>query len=393
MRAGHVDAVSREAVAGWAAESDRPDEPISITINVNGRKIAEVTADRHRRDLEASGKWGDGRHGFRFTFPEKLAVAEDSLVVIRFRDDGRLVPNGQHMLYADATDLVPEGGLAPILVTAPGRSGTTLLMSLLAANPEIVAGELVPYELRLLSYYAALHAVLDAPADWDRSTHPDHLEGDGFHIGFNPFRGPHFAAVFRNQATLADYHEKFVPEQVAGMIRTLLQEYYGRLAADKGKDAVRYFAEKNNNLHRPTRMAARRVFGRIREVVIVRDPRDVLCSHVAYFESPPEKAFQQLSHACRQLLAIRREARSDLVMIHYEAMLRGMPEFFEALSGFLGVRIDPPDPDRQKAQFARHGTSETPEATIGRWRTHLAPELAERCAAEWGEFLTTFGYA
>ena len=41
------------------------------------------------------------------------------------------------------------------MVTAPGRSGTTLLMGLLAKSPAIVAAELVPYELRLISYYSA----------------------------------------------------------------------------------------------------------------------------------------------------------------------------------------------------------------------------------------------
>jgi hypothetical protein len=283
--------------------------------------------------------------------------------------------------------------LAPILVTAPGRSGTTLLMGLLARSAAIVAAELVPYELRLISYHAAAWNVLTSPADLERSTHPDHLEGDGFHIGFNPFHSPQYAHAFRSAAPIRDYFDDFAPAQIAANAALLIREYYRRLADDRGKSGARFFAEKGNNLHKPTRQFTRHAFGHIREIVILRDPRDVLCSHMAYFSSSPEKAFNQLTHASKQLLAIRAEQRSDIHVLKYEDMVRGEPRCFAALSAFLGTTISPEVGEMGEKVFRQHATSASPEASIARWRTNLPDDLQTRCATNWAEFLDAFDYS
>ena len=154
-----------------------------------------------------------------------------------------------------------------------------------------------------------------------------------------------------------------------------------------------YFAEKGNNVHRPTRLFARQAFGRVRELVIARDPRDVLCSHMAYFSSAPEKAFHQLSHSTQQLRAIRAEDRADTHFLKYEDMVRGDAACFAALSEFLGTDIMPDVGASGEKVFRQHATSATPEASVERWRTDLPAELQERCATQWSAFLDVFGYA
>jgi hypothetical protein len=423
MRGGHVDAISRRVVAGWAADTARPGERLTVSISVNGVKLGNVVANRLRKDLASLGRYGDGEHGFSFTFPEMLSDSTEHVVRVVFADNGVTLPNGEQRIAAVAQAPVPQGAsqgasqgaagpakavkpghvdaqgtqngvaaLTPVLVTAPGRSGTTLLMGLLARSPHIIAAELVPYELRLISYHAAAYHVLTAPADLERSTHPDRLEGDGFHIGFNPFHSAQYAQAFRAAAPVRDYFENYLPAQVAGSARAQINEFYARLAQDRRKPAARFFAEKGNNLHKPTREFARRAFGGLRELVIVRDPRDVLCSHMAYFSSSAEKGFAQLSHACSQLLAIRAEARADTHWLHYEAMVRGDDACFKGLSAFLGTTIEAEAGEAGAAVFRRHATSLTPEASVARWRTNLPEELKARCAAEWGTFLETFGY-
>ncbi len=419
MRGGHVDAITRKAVAGWAADSERPDERLTVLVSVDGVPLGQATADRLRRDLESLGRYGDGRHGFSFEFPEPLDPDTDHMILVRFAEDGTRLPNGERRLPALAEmrpalpaappapppappapkrarravpPPAPVTGLAPILVTAPGRSGTTLLMGLLAKSPAIVAAELVPYELRLLSYYSAAFSVLTAPADLEKSTHPDRLEGDGFHIGFNPFHAPQYMPAFRDRAPLLAYFQTYAPARTLDFARDMIGEYYTRLAADKAKPGARYFAEKGNNLHAPTRAFTRRLFPQMRELVIVRDPRDVLCSHMAYFASPPEKAFSQLTHASRQLLAIRAEAQPDTHILKYEDMVAGDPACFAALSTFLGTPVEPETGARPGEVFRRHGTSISPEASVGRWRTNLGDALSARCAQEWGGFLAAFGY-
>ncbi len=430
MRGGHVDAISRRVVAGWAADPDRPDERLTVSISVDGAHLADVVADRLRNDLASLGRFGDGRHGFSFTFTDPLAEDADHVVRVVYQDDGSKLPNGEQRIAATAPARpspppqaarpqearpltpppqtarpltakpvlakpsgAPASLLMPILVTAPGRSGTTLLMGLLARSPDIVASELVPYELRLISYYAAAFNVLTAPANLEKSTHPDRLEGDGFHIGFNPFQNQQYAHAFTKAAPVRDYFENYAPTSIAACAADLVREYYRRLAADRGKHGARFFAEKNNNVHKPTRLFTRRAFGAVREIVIVRDPRDVLCSHVAYFSSTPDKAFTQLSHSSHQLRAIQAEQRSDIHVLKYEDMVHGDPACFAALSDFLGTTILPDAGQAGERMFQKHATSTSPEASVERWRTQLPGELLQRCADAWGPFLETFGYA
>jgi hypothetical protein len=397
-RGGHVDAVSRKLVAGWAADPERPDEQLVVTISIDGTEIGQAVANRLRQDLVRLGNYGDGRHGFSFPFPEPLDPLREHHVTVCFAEDGQLLPNGRQVLpIAPAPEpseilSAKQQQLTPILVTAPGRSGTTLLMGLLARSPEIVAAELVPYELRLLSYYAAVFHVLNEAADLDRSTHPDRLEGDGYFVGFNPFHSQKYDVAFRDQRRVRDFFDEFVRGRTLVYARELLNEYYHRLARDRAKPGARFFAEKGNNLHKPTRLFAREVFGAIRELVIVRDPRDVLCSHMSYFSSSSEKAFEQLSHSSRQLLAIRDEGREDTHFLKYEDMVRNDPACFDALSGFLGTTVMGEDTETRADVFSQHGTSNSPEASVARWRTDLPDDLKSRCARDWGHFLETFGY-
>jgi hypothetical protein len=428
MRGGYVDAISRRVVAGWAADPDQPGERLTVAISVDGQHLGDVVADRLRNDLASLGRFGDGRHGFSFTFPEPLGEDADHVVRVVYRDDGAKLPNGEQRISgtipaapappppspppavqpppvaaprpapgkpgpAKAAAAPPASLLMPILVTAPGRSGTTLLMGLLARSPDIVASELVPYELRLISYYAAAFNVLTAPANLEKSTHPDRLEGDGFHIGFNPFQNAQYAHAFTKAAPVRDYFENYAPTHIAACTADLVREYYRRLAGDRGKHGARYFAEKNNNVHKPTRLFTRQAFGAVREIVIVRDPRDVLCSHVSYFSSTPDKAFTQLSHSSHQLRAIRAEQRSDIHVLKYEDMVHGDAACFAALSDFLGTTILPDAGQAGERMFQKHATSTSPEASVERWRTQLPAELRQRCADAWGPFLETFGYA
>ena len=404
MRGGHVDAVSRTGVSGWAADDARPNERLKLCVRVGGREVARLIADRPRRDLAALGRYGDGAHGFSWVFAEPLASGTDHQVSIHFADDLSVLPQGERQVPRNtptpqaAPDAAAQSaaghgeGPNPILVTAPGRSGTTYLMSCLAASPQIVVAELIPYEVRLLSYYAAAYGVLTAPANLERSTHPDRLEGDGFFVGFNPFTAAQYAHAFNNRETLDELNQVWAPSRIGAAMADIVREYYRRLALDRGKGAVPFFAEKNNNLHRPSRMFVRRVFATVREIVIVRDPRDVLCSHIAYFSSGEDRAFSQLSHGCRQLSALADAAGGALHVLRYEDMVRSDARTFANLSTFLGVEVAPAAPGSSEKMFAQHGTSASPETSIGRWRHDLPDAIRTRATKDWAGFLERFGY-
>lgn len=60
-----------EAIVGWAWDSARPDEKITVDIIVDGKLLASPTAEKFRQDLKEAGK-GDGKHGVVFDVPESL---------------------------------------------------------------------------------------------------------------------------------------------------------------------------------------------------------------------------------------------------------------------------------------------------------------------------------
>ena len=400
MRGGHVDAVSRTHVAGWAADSEEPERALELCILVDGAEHGYVMAGRPRNDIAALGRFGTSGHGFHLDFAPPLSADADHQVSVHYADTMDALPNGERGLPRDPDDHrrppdqpVDSAVLTPILVSAPGRSGTTYLMSCLAAAPQIVAAELVPYEVRFLAYYATVFGVLTAPADLERSTHPDRLEGDGFHIGFNPFTAKQYAPAFRNRAALDTFDNVWKPERLGTALADTVREYYARLAADKGKAGVAKFAEKNNNLSEPTRKFARRAFPGMREIVIARDPRDVLCSHMAYFSSSQEKAFHQLSHSCRQLLKMHDAAGEDTCFIRYEDLILGEQAAFATLSTFLDAAVEPAGGAASAATFQKHATSDSPQASVGRWRRDLTDAMRAQSGQAWATFLDRFGYS
>ena len=394
MRVGHLDHVSRHQVIGWAAEERRPDAALTIIIEVDGIVAARIAAGDPRPDLVTQGRFPTPNHGFTHRFDEMLDPSQPHRITIRTAAGLELLPNGEHLIPAEApapsTSLAPT--LTPILVTAPGRSGSTWLMSLLARSPDITLSEVVPYEQRLIAYYAQAYAILTGPGDLDRSTHPDRIASDRFHVGCNPFNIEPYASAFQNKASWRAYTDFVVPRALADTFHQIITEHYARLAINQHKPQARLFAEKTNHIHRQTRGFARRIFNPVREIILVRDPRDVLASYQEFFRADPDQAFTTITQSCNDLLASRDENRADVLILRYEDLMMQRAASLAALSQFIDVDISEPDEAAQTALFQAHATSTSPEASIGRWRTALPDALQGRCRESWRSFLGAFGY-
>ena len=69
--AGHVDPTESPFVHGWAIDLNKPDQPMSVDVTINGGPRHRILADIHRADITALGL-NDGRSGFKLPFPRGL---------------------------------------------------------------------------------------------------------------------------------------------------------------------------------------------------------------------------------------------------------------------------------------------------------------------------------
>jgi hypothetical protein len=90
---GSLDLIGATLIEGWAQNEAQPEAPVCLEILVAGKPIAQVIANRYRRDLREVGV-GSGCHAFTFTPPPGLALAPET-VTVRRALDGALLPAGR----------------------------------------------------------------------------------------------------------------------------------------------------------------------------------------------------------------------------------------------------------------------------------------------------------
>ncbi|GEC61958.1 hypothetical protein GOX01_22890 [Gluconobacter oxydans] len=77
----YVDLATRGRVAGWARDTLRPHSRLRLRIRTGELVLCEMTADRHRADLQAAGK-GDGFHAFDIDLIGGLSEEQLAALVI-----------------------------------------------------------------------------------------------------------------------------------------------------------------------------------------------------------------------------------------------------------------------------------------------------------------------
>jgi hypothetical protein len=386
MLVGHVGRITPELIGGWAADTDAPNAVVDVIIYVDGKRVARVSGDHFRQDLRDLEIYGEGRHGFQYHMSPPLPFHVLDRVTVRYARSGAVLPDGERHIQR-------PGHLDAILVTAPGRSGTTVLMGRLAQSPQICVAQAHPFEVRLISYWATVARTLASKPDYQHSMHPDHLEGDGYKVGSNPFSHADYVDVFRTRELESEYFGSYVPDQLLDLARQMIGEYYSRVRDDQQKPNVVYLAEKSNNLHRPTRDFARALYPRLKEIIVIRDPRDLLCSHVSYFRRSADEAASQISEAAVELMRIRHEEAGRVMFVRYEDMVMEPEPVYRQLAEYLGVETFGKLTDAgEMPRFRVHGTSESPKASVARWQAQLSAEQQLWCNSNWREILQEFGY-
>jgi len=289
-----------------------------------------------------------------------------------------------------------EGWLTPILVDCFGRDGSTALMAMLASSPAIAADPKYPYERRYFTYlwrWSRLPSRTEWPgALWSKDDVVSiSQEDDGALLGPPPW-----------------LPRELLDERGDGseFARRAFDAAWGELsgraiesAAAAGGPPPRYYAEKHAN----TWMVDLRELPPVRVIALLRDPRDVHASILAFEDREPATSFAILDaraggdrmagivdrHRRRLRWIAELIERDAAPVVRYEELAADPAAVARALAAELEVEIEPGDPELESLA-SRHGSSD--DGGAGRWRSDLDPAIAERLTDELKPELRALGF-
>ena len=291
--------------------------------------------------------------------------------------------------------------LRPLLLTANGRSGTTYLMQLLNAQPAISLYNHYPFEHNQAAYFVNLYRTLTGSPDADLVQQSyAHLVAQ--HEGWLS-RNPFLSAT--NEATL--WYEKHYQPATADFVRHMCSDYYRHLAKMAGKNEPLYFSEcVIPSL--PLADDFYRLWPDTREILLVRDMRDLLCSVLAFNRKRGHHSFGReivdtdeqyvdhvLSAAAEDVLRAWRNRGENMHLVRYEDLVSDTATVLGQLFGYLDIDDSGTTIDaslQAQSTASGHKTTADASSSIGRWKTDLDEDMLARCNDVFAQYLDTFGY-
>lgn len=391
----HVDQITLTQVTGWAINWDQPTTPLEVSVVVNGSEVARCRADIMREKLKtALGGEATGAHEFQWRFDPPLDPHLDHTVEIWMANSHTLLTNGRRMFFGHRRG---RAAFMPILITSSGRSGTTMLMQEFAGHPEIAVADSYPFEIKLTSYYAATLNVLSAPIFVPTKVEQEFAvyACQDLITGRNPWnRPPLLRAVGKNHA--ARLIGQTFPDRLRDLFRSTIEEYYAIIAEESGRGtAAHLFAEKGV-LQTAVRQASRAMFGGMKEIVMVRDPRDYICSARRFWKYEVDGLITAMRSELPIIQDIYRDANPDTIFLRYEDLILDPDPTKKTLYDFLGCNVGARDVIRPTTIPESHKTSQSAKQSIGRFRDELEPATLSLCtstsAGSWTCSATAFSW-
>lgn len=392
---GHVDDATRLSVSGWAADADNLRDAVRVIITVNGTECGSTEADQFRADLQTISAGATGRYAFRFYFPEPLSPYRRQQVLVRV--DGSETPLPFAMSVLAAVERDPDDAIhrphGPVLLSTMGRSGSTALMASLAHHPQIVVAGQRPFEIEMACYYAYALRTLIAAGDHERSLRPDQITASAnlFQIGFNPYFEPSFRGIFRDPSRMDHFLTGVVPNRLGSAFKEIVLDFYEAVARDQNRKHPIYFAEKLLP-EDDARIGARFIFPNAKEIALVRDVRDVICSFMQWGGFRFEVILEDITSSSNRLVQIKESSDDSVHFIRYEDFILRQQDTLAGIFRFLGISpISQVEESIMAELFEVHATSRDPAASIGRWRKDLTNGQIRHCE-RFSAFLEAFGY-
>jgi hypothetical protein len=392
-------------VAGWALGKNSPVSTIEFACG--DRIIGQFPLNVRRRDIATQHptvNWAE-ETGFRASLslvglPAVFAIRMRAML----RDKTHLhlgtIKGTRQRMVTPA-----EPSIQPLILTTLGRTGSTWVTRLLGQHPQIVAYRPFQFEPRISTYWLSVLTALSEPSSYSQGLAAD-LSEKYWWIGSANALAPR-----PPDANISQFMGKDSVEALVSFCLSRIDGFYRQAAVAQEQPGATYFLEKF--LPSPTMPTLlHELYPRAREIFLVRDFRDMVCSIFAYnakrgvirfgrqHAENDEQYVRQLRGSAKALLQGWQERSSRGYLLRYEDIilrpLEALPPLLKALnlddspetvSGML-TRAAAMTPDAQR----EHQTSSNPGASVGRWRHDLPLGLRKVCAESLGDALAAFGY-
>lgn len=303
--------------------------------------------------------------------------------------------------------VLPDDGsdLQPLIVSTYGRTGSTWLMRLFDQHPATLAYRPFEYEPRAISYWAAVLGALSEPASY---LQPLATDLSSRHWWLGDATVP--TAIAPPDAPVQNELSRRGIEAVAELCRERIKGFYEAVARTQSKPQPTYFAEKVSPDPAAWRLITE-LFPAAREVILVRDFRDMACSILAYNEKTKTVSFGrervqsdleflgELRLAATSLQQLHAKRGEDAFLLRYEDLILEPEDTLKNLFGFLDISSTDETvasilerASEETAAMAGHRTSADPRQSVGRWRRDLDDEMKEACVEAFDDVLAELGY-
>ena len=387
-------------IDGWVLSRQLAVEHVEVLHDE--RQLLTVPLDVARPDIASGFPQVEGaeRSGYRATISSLKLGGEFELVLRAKLEDGTRLPlarlrGRRRRLPASTADEIQ-----PLMVNTIGRSGSTLMVTLLSSHPDVVAFSPFIKDARVSTYWVNVLQDLAEPASYLAPFDPPDLDSPRWWLdgGGGKLGDPEIEYWLGGEGV----------ESLASLCRGQIEVFYRRLALGR---SPRYFVEKYLP-HQVVPDLLAEIYPRAREVILVRDFRDILCSVIAFNRKRGWDAFgrseggddaEYVRTSMRQsvaTLAKRLQAEGGRPrLVRYEDLVLDPEPTLTELFEDLGLANDPElvsatvrRAEEDTAAMDHHRTTSDPAASIGRWRRDLPEEIVEVCNQELGPWLSEFGY-
>ena len=399
------------SVEGWVLGRTSPAiavELVGETLEVSEKVVfRRIPINVQRPDIAARyPAIPDAKNsGFRATVNVLGLTRDVDLLLRAVLQDKSHMPIGiiQARRRSLRSDFQPR--LQPLMLTTTGRSGSTWLTSLLGQHAQIITYRPYEYEPRVASYWMQILETLSDPMSYLQLLDADVSNRDWWLGNSFPLVGS-FPDLQTQQ-----YLGRNSIEELAAFSQKRIEQFYEQVAATRQyQSELVYFAERCNS--RFTKMMMRELYPHAREIFLVRDFRDMLCSIFAYNKkhnvvrfgreqaSSDREYVHQMGNRLRSMLRDWQKSSDEAHLLRYEDLVQHPEESLTSMLNYLGLASDSltvqrvlrSQPERATILQGRHRTSASATTSIGRWRYDLDPSLQAVCQEAFGDVLEGFGY-